>query len=82
MRAWLGLCLMWIPLSAHALETDSGTLTVTPVATGLSEPWGVAPLPDGSLLVTERDGALLRIVAGQASPVRGVPRVAAEGQGG
>ncbi|WP_415402865.1 PQQ-dependent sugar dehydrogenase [Tateyamaria sp. SN3-11] len=82
MRAWLGLCLMWMPVAASALDTDRGPVTVTPVATGLDEPWGVAPLPDGSLLVTERDGALRRIVDGQASDVSGSPRVEAQGQGG
>ena len=65
-----------------ALETQSGSVTVSPVATGLDQPWAVAPLPDGSLLVTERDGALLRFVEGKPRTVRGGPRVAAGGQGG
>lgn len=67
---------------ALALDTQSGSITVTPVASGLNEPWGVAPMPDGSLLVTEKDGTLLRVVDGQSSPIRGVPRVATSGQGG
>jgi aldose sugar dehydrogenase len=55
-----------------------------PVATGLQRPWGMAFLPDGRLLVTERGGAL-RIVGtdGQVSaPLQGLPPVAAYGQGG
>ncbi len=53
-------------------------------ATGLVNPWALAFLPDGRLLVTERPGRL-RIVdsAGALSaPVSGVPAVFAEGQGG
>lgn len=67
---------------AIALNTQAGAITITAVATGLDEPWAVAPLPDGSLLVTERDGVVLRVVNGKARPVQGAPRVVAEGQGG
>ncbi|MDQ3556698.1 MAG: PQQ-dependent sugar dehydrogenase [Gemmatimonadota bacterium] len=57
---------------------------VAVVARGLEKPWAVEPLPDGSLLVTEKPGRL-RIVsaAGQVgSPIAGVPAVDARGQGG
>ncbi|MEP1964106.1 PQQ-dependent sugar dehydrogenase [Tateyamaria sp.] len=67
---------------AAALETQNGSVTVSSVVTGLDQPWAVAPLPDGSLLVTERDGALLRVVDGKARQVRGAPQVVAAGQGG
>src|SRR5687767_7994087 len=54
------------------------------VARGLDHPWGLAFLPDGRMLVTERAGRL-RIVGrdGELSePLAGVPRVRAGGQGG
>jgi glucose/arabinose dehydrogenase len=57
---------------------------VTAIAGGLVHPWGLAFLPDGRLLVTERPGRL-RLVGkdGRLSdPVRGVPAVVAGGQGG
>ena len=57
---------------------------VVPVAEGLQNPWGLAFLPDGRLLVTEKPGRL-RIVGkdGKLSePVAGLPPVDARSQGG
>jgi glucose/arabinose dehydrogenase len=53
------------------------------VAGGLEHPWGLAFLPDGRMLVTERPGRL-RIVTGSklSEPLDGVPKVRAGGQGG
>lgn len=54
------------------------------VARGLSHPWAIAFLPDGRMVVTERDGRV-RIVTSDGTvspPLTGVPRVAASGQGG
>ena len=58
-------------------------LHVETVAAGLEHPWSLAFLPDGRQLVTERPGRLRIIEDGQPSPpVKGVPPVFAEGQGG
>ncbi len=54
------------------------------LSTGLQNPWGVAFLPDGRYLVTERPGRL-RLIAADGKigpPVNGLPAIAAGGQGG
>jgi glucose/arabinose dehydrogenase len=61
-----------------------GVVRAEAVARGLDHPWGLAFLPDGRMLVTERPGRL-RLVErdGRLSdPLGGVPEVAARGQGG
>jgi len=56
---------------------------VTDHITGLARPWGLAFLPDGGLLITERPGRLRVFKDGKLSePVAGVPAVDARGQGG
>jgi glucose/arabinose dehydrogenase len=57
---------------------------VTPVVEGLVNPWSIAFLPNGDMLVTERPGRL-RVVRNGAlvpEPIAGVPQVRARGQGG
>lgn len=54
----------------------------TPVFDGLDEPWGIDFLPNGNVLVTEKDGRVLLWKDGAVSPVSGAPTVADRGQGG
>jgi glucose/arabinose dehydrogenase len=80
------------PLSSTAAATSTppavvSSVTVTgTVATGLTTPWGVGFLPDGTALVTERDTAkLVAISPGEPSAVRTVGAVAGvvpNGEGG
>jgi aldose sugar dehydrogenase len=55
--------------SAQVLDIPGGKIRVVTVATGLFHPWSLAFLPDGRLLVAERDGRL-RIISkdGAMSP--------------
>jgi glucose/arabinose dehydrogenase len=67
-----------------AFGSSAGELEVRTIARGLANPWALAFLPDGKMLVTERPGRM-RIVTteGQISPpLKGVPDVWASGQGG
>ena len=59
-------------------------VSITPVASGLDHPWGVAFLPDDRVLVAERNGQLRVIAGGKLlpQPVKGVPAVYVRGQGG
>ena len=54
------------------------------VADGLVQPWSMAFLPGGDMLVTERPGRLRVVRAGKllSAPVTGVPEVVYRGQGG
>lgn len=82
----LGLFLiLWIAAGAARAETlssDSGSIRVESMLSGLDTPWAIAFLPGGGYLVTEREGVLLHVRDGRAQQVHGVPRVSAVGQGG
>lgn len=72
-------------LFAQEIENSARhTFRIVTLARGLEHPWGMAFLPDGRFLVTERPGRL-RIVTRDGSvskPVTGLPKIAAIGQGG
>ena len=63
---------------SRAPEAASGVgLAVEPLAEGLEHPWGMALLPDGAIVVTERPGRM-RVVLPDGrvtEPVAGVPEV-------
>ena len=84
MRTALTVLIAALPTVALAaeVETSAGPLQITPVVDGLEEPWALAFLPDGSFLVTERDGRLIRFAGEDRVSVEGLPEVLADGQGG
>jgi len=64
-------------------DTEKGRIRVQTIVEGLRHPWGLAFLPDGRILVTERDGNLRLVGGGEVSePLEGVPEVDTGGQGG
>lgn len=70
-------------------QTRAPALPTTPVsvarfADGLENPWGIAALPGGQFLVTERPGRMRLINAdgSLSAPLPGLPEVSDSGQGG
>lgn len=66
------------------MRTTTFALQLTELNTSLQRPWGLAFLPNGRMLVTEKDGSLKLLAANGSSlgAVQGVPAVNSGGQGG
>jgi glucose/arabinose dehydrogenase len=71
-----------LSLAAQTIETEAGPLQVQEVVSDLFVPWAFGFLPDGTILITEREGELLAIKGDERSSVDGLPRIAVDGQGG
>ena len=78
-------CFLSVLLSVCALQaTHASTLRVETVASGLQNPWGLAFIDQGRMLVTERPGRM-RVVDADGTlgePLAGLPTVEAGRQGG
>jgi glucose/arabinose dehydrogenase len=59
-------------------------LRAVTVASGLRHPWGMTFLPDGRMLVTEREGdiRIVTMAGDKSSPLKGLPDAYVSGQGG
>lgn len=73
--------------AAQTLEpqsADESGFRVVTITEGLEHPWGLAFLPDGRMLVTERPGRLRIVEQGKLNPlpITGLPEITAVGQGG
>lgn len=66
------------------LKTETGNVHVTVVTKGLDHPWGLAFIPGGDMLVTERGGRLRVIRKGvlDPAPLAGLPQIRAVSLGG
>ncbi|HUQ76344.1 MAG TPA: PQQ-dependent sugar dehydrogenase, partial [Burkholderiales bacterium] len=83
MRAFLCLLLLPFAVGAQTVKSDEHSFRVVKLVERLDHPWCVAFLPDGRMLVTERDGRLNLLSKNfERTNVEGVPPVFAEGQGG
>ena len=73
-----------LPDGPTVLDTDAYRIQVVTVTDGLARPWGLAFLPDGGILVTERGGRLRIVRNGvlDPRPIPGVPSVYAVFQSG
>lgn len=66
------------------IETEEHSIFVEDVVEGLGVPWGVAFLPNGSVLITEREGTIRIVEDGvlREEPLAGAPEVVVRNQGG
>jgi glucose/arabinose dehydrogenase len=69
------------PFYSASAETAARRLHITPIK-GLSHPWSLAFLPDGAILITERDGRFRIVRNGvlDPAPVAGAPKVQSGGR--
>ena len=86
-HAWIAAAIAFALGPALGLTGSIATaqaLKPVTVASGLQNPWSLAFLPDGRMLVTERPGRM-RIVSADGrlgEPLQGLPKVEVGGQGG
>jgi len=73
-----------IARAQDVVKSSKHTLRLVTLSRGLEQPWSMAFLPDGRMLITERPGRLRVFANGrlEPTPLAGVPRVAATSQGG
>jgi len=82
--ATAGLAAPAIGRAHGGLKSAKTSLRLVTLSHGLVQPWSLAFLPDGRMLITERPGRLRVFANGrlEPTPLAGVPRVAATSQGG
>lgn len=67
------------------VSSEKHKFRVISLVKGLEHPWSMAFLPDGQMLITEREGRLRRVGKNfqmDPQPIGGLPEIVAKGQGG
>ena len=66
-----------------ASDAAPQTFSLTPIAEELEQPWGMAFLPNGNMLITEREGRINLVTpSGEKTVISGAPEALVERQGG
>src|SRR5687767_7444768 len=73
-----------LPAAAQTYRSNEHSFRVVTLVEGLQQPWSLAFLPDGRMLVTEKAGRLRLVRQGklEPQPIGGLPQVIVHGQGG
>lgn len=70
-------------MTSNIVKTANNTFRLDTVFSGIKNPWSLAFLPNGEMLVTDRAGKLFQVRANlDKQEITGVPKVRAAGQGG
>ena len=81
----MSIHLSWAQDKQQLIHSEKHSFRIVPLLAGLENPWSIAFLPDGRMLVTERAGRL-RLVSQDfkldPTPIEGLPEIIANGQGG
>lgn len=75
-------CAQQVQTELEAIAPEDPSYTLELVVPDVAVGWGIAFLPDGSMLVTERSGELIHFKDGESSLVKGLPEIKQGGQGG
>jgi glucose/arabinose dehydrogenase len=88
---YIFIALIFTTLSACSQQTESKIQAEEPinlsyttelVVPELKIPWGMAFLPDGSILITEKEGQLIHFKDNEKIVISGLPEIYLRGQGG
>jgi len=66
----------------QVVRTKKQSFSIDTVVTGLSVPWGMAFLPGGDMLISEREGILFRYDGEKLIKIKGLPPILPKNQGG
>jgi len=72
------------PFTGEVIESEKQKFGIETITDKLANPWGIAFLPDGRILITEREGEIRIVKEGKLleEKITNVPDVYAQGQGG
>jgi len=82
----LQICTFYLFLLSMGCAQDGNKInsenTYEVVVADLNIPWGLTFLPDGTMLITEKEGELIHFKNGTKQLIKGVPKIYLRGQGG
>lgn len=68
--------------AGQIVKSKKQNFVIDTIVTGLDIPWGMEFLPNGDMLISERDGRLYRFSGGKLTEIKDLPPILTKGQGG